>query len=297
MSDNDRSNLTMCPNTDYFELYSDKVGTRFAIWVTTPPLYKFEDEHYPVMYLTDGNANGPLTTAVSYSLMTDPEQPIKPYLQVSVGYIGEEAKNNQITRARDLVPPNEPFPPQLVAHVQSRVDAGMQSTQQMEEFLNNVKNGCADKFLNFFELELHSEILKRYRAEPLGAALFGHSYGGLFSLFALVSNSKLFETYCAASPGISTENSVVYSMYETLVRSVQGSSLRKRKLHMVINELETTGPSENYRALGREFLRFIDLLRTEPMPNLVLTTALIPGENHMSGVIDAYRSFVRTCYT
>ncbi|WP_309141910.1 hypothetical protein [Actinosynnema pretiosum] len=38
----------------------------------------------------------------------DPVQRIKPYIQVSVGYAGEEAAEWASPRNRDLVPPGEP---------------------------------------------------------------------------------------------------------------------------------------------------------------------------------------------
>lgn len=295
MKESDRTNLTMCPRTEYFEINSTSVGSRLAIWVTLPPLYLFEDKSYPVLYLTDGNANGAITSSMGYALMTDMDHPSNHYIQVSVGYTGEEAKLNQITRCRDLVPPQEPFPPQIVGHVQARVDAGHQTRSQMNSFLKNVKNGKADRFLSFFEKELHHEILKRYRSTNDSTGLFGHSFGGLFSLYALVCDSPVFDFYCAASPGVNTAESIIYKKYFELAGK-GGENRPARKLHMVANEGELTGSSENYRMLGREFFSFIDILRQNPLSNLTVTSAVIPGENHMSGMIDAYRSFVRACY-
>ena len=67
-------------------------------------------------------------------------------------------------------------------------------------------------------------------------------------------------------------------------------------MHVVANELEMTGPIELYRAIGNGYLSFVDMVRRDTWPGLEMTSSITPGETHFSGVFDAYRSFLRSCY-
>lgn len=59
--------------------------------------------------------------------------------------------------------------------------------------------GGADKFLSFLDKELIPYINKKYLTSG-NNALFGHSLGGLFATYALLTNPQVFDTYIAADP-------------------------------------------------------------------------------------------------
>lgn len=125
--------------------------------------------------------------------------------------------------------------------------------------------------------------------------LFGYSQGGMVTLYALAGGSALFSTFGAACPAIMTPDSTIFPLYSALVDSERGQG-RPRRLHVTMNAVEIAGDLALYRLMGRECLRFIDLVRRSPLPGLALTTAVIAEETHFSGVFDAYRSFLRIFY-
>ncbi|MFE7572255.1 hypothetical protein ACFU76_35830 [Streptomyces sp. NPDC057539] len=94
-------------NTDNFETRSSG-GHDYGVWVTTPPRYDPAAAQAPVVYVLDGNWAVGLTAPLIVTQL-DPMQPIQPYVQVSVGYAGEEAEHWERLRNRDLVPPGEPI--------------------------------------------------------------------------------------------------------------------------------------------------------------------------------------------
>ena len=108
------------------------------------------------------------------------------------------------------------------------------------------------------------------------------------------SGATLFNRFGASSPAIIVPDSQVYALYEELC---QKGAQRDVRLHLTVNDTEGSGPNEIYRALSVEYLKFIDMLKRRPLPGLRMTTATIVGETHGSGIVDAYRSFVRACYS
>lgn len=215
---------------------------------------------------------------------------------MSIGYTAAEATNQIVLRNRDLVPPGEGVPDFMPAHIRRRlgVDSGAVAESVVDDFFSQQRNARADNFLTFIERELHPAISERYRFRVDDVGLFGYSYGGLFTLFALTSGSTLFSRFGACSPGVLLPDSRIYELYETLLARSEGR--QTRHLHMTVNNYEMLGPSRFYRHLTIEFLRFLDVVTERPLPGMRVTTELITGESHASGLVDAYRSFLRTCY-
>ena len=151
---------TMLPATRYFEVESPSVGARFGVWVTTPPRYDAEpDAMYPVIYQPDANVAVPLTAPVASLLRDDPINPIRPFIQVSVGYVGQDATRGLAVRARDLVPPGEPLSIGVdESSMRELVRAGMLDAEGADLYLHYLRNPAADKFLTFMTEELHPLI-------------------------------------------------------------------------------------------------------------------------------------------
>ncbi|WP_258286092.1 alpha/beta hydrolase-fold protein, partial [Escherichia coli] len=63
-----------------------------------------------------------------------------------------------------------------------------------------MRTGGADAFLHFVTTTLRSAVAQRCRVDPARQALFGHSFGGLFVLYALAHRPDAFSHWIAASP-------------------------------------------------------------------------------------------------
>lgn len=78
--------------------------------------------------------------------------------------------------------------------------------------------GEADVFLDFIQTEVirivETELFRDTLLDPQRRGLFGHSYGGLFSLNALFTKPELFSFVTAASPSISWSNYSLVSFQE-----------------------------------------------------------------------------------
>ena len=274
-------------STDYFELESASVGSTFAVWVTTSPTYAQDDQDVPVLYVTDGNLSVGLTAPLAV-MQNDPMLPIAPYLQVTVGYAGDDTADWTHVRNRDLVPPGEPMAPDMRASLEMAVERGLMTQEQVDAYLARLANTRADLFLAFLTDELHPEIRSRYRVADSGHGLFGYSYGGLFTLYALLTGCPLFERYGAGSPGLVSPDSTVLEL------AAAPPDLKGSRLHLTVNEAEMLGELPIYRSLGRSFLQLVDALSTTES-GLEVTTAVLQ-ETHVTGLQASFLSFVRALY-
>ncbi|MER8261775.1 alpha/beta hydrolase [Streptomyces albidoflavus] len=271
-------------HTDYFEMRSSG-GHDYGIWVTTPPNYDPAAEHVPVVYVLDGNWTVGLTAPLIVT-QVDPLQPILPYVQVSVGYAGEEAEHWERLRNRDLVPPGEPVAKEFIDAVESTVEAGTKTREQADAYLAELNDSRADMFLNFLTDDLHPRIERDYGTAPSGHGLFGYSYGGLFSLYAWLAGSTLFESIGAGSPGIINEESQVLARLREM-----GATLPAIKLHLTLNEKEVLGDLAVYQNLSKNAASFLHHLTARNGP---VTSALM-RETHVTGLQASFLSYLRTC--
>ncbi|MFB6722348.1 alpha/beta hydrolase [Kribbella sp. NPDC056345] len=274
-------------NTDYFELDSVAVGGRFAVWVTTSPNYAEDEARYPALYVTDGNFSVGQTAPLAV-MQGDVLLPIAPYLQVTVGYTGAEADEWSRVRNRDLVPPGEPLPPDMRATLALAVERGAMTQAEVDAYLAELATARADAFLTFLTDELHPEVCRRYRVAPAGHGLFGYSYGGLFTLFALLTGCPLFSKYGAGSPGVASFDSKVLEL------AAAQPDLSGARLHVTVNEAELTGQLPIYRMLGRGSMQLVDSLRASETG--VTLTAAVLRETHATGLQASFLSFMRACY-
>jgi predicted alpha/beta superfamily hydrolase len=76
------------------------------------------------------------------------------------------------------------------------------------------KSAEAEAFLSFVAGELVPYIEKNYRTRPY-RLLVGHSFGGLFAVYAMIARPRLFNAYIAADPSLYWNNQAVVERAET----------------------------------------------------------------------------------
>jgi len=271
-------------DTDYFEMRSSG-GHDYGAWVTTPPGYDPATTNAPVVYVLDGNfAVG--QTAPLIVTQRDPMQPVLPYIQVSIGYAGEEAQHWARLRNRDLVPPGEPIAQEFIDAVEMGYQAGAMTREECDAYLDELRDTHADAFLSFLTAELHPRIERDYGTATSGHGLFGYSYGGLFSLYAWLTGSTLFESIGAGSPGVASEESQVFALLEEL-----DESPRTAKLHVTINNRELLGDLAIYQTISRNAATVLHRL-TSRSANV---TSAVLRETHVTGLQASFLSYLRTC--
>lgn len=137
---------------------------------------------YPALYMLDGNAA--MATLSQEDLARLYASGNSPVL-VGIGY-DVASRHDVVARAYDYTPPV------LNAHGETLEDV----------IERGRKGGGADRFLDLVEQQIRPAVEGKAMLDPARQTLWGHSYGGLFTLYALVSRPALFQRYVAGDPTV-----------------------------------------------------------------------------------------------
>lgn len=289
---------TLLPNTKYFEFDSKCVGSTLAIWVTTPSGYdESVERQYPVIFTPDGGLMAPISIPFVAALSGgstggDVVNPVKPYIQVTIGYCGPEDFS---FRLRDLLPKDEPVPDYLQAVAEKFVTTGAWTREMADHAMKMVKQSpAAENFLSFIIKELLPEIASRWRVDSASTGFFGDSYGGLFAVWMALQRPAEIPIIGAGSPGIASAESKVFDLLKA--EQIAQSDYSGRHLHISYPSREFEAPTY-FQTAAQQYIRFLSEFYSNPLPGLKLTTHIVPYESHLTGLMPNFFSFLRACYS
>lgn len=154
---------------------------RIFVWQPEPR----PREPLPVLYLLDGNGMFPIAAAALALQSRRAERTgVAPSIVVGIGYPNSHWIDAR-RRTYDYTPP---------------IAAGRLAQRPGNREWG--ETGGADLFLDFIQHELAPAISNEFAIDPDRSALFGHSFGGLFALHALLTRPALVRSTIAASPSI-----------------------------------------------------------------------------------------------
>jgi predicted alpha/beta superfamily hydrolase len=105
-----------------------------------------------------------------------------------------------------------------------------------------------DGYINFFETELMPHVDNKYRTAPF-KVLFGASNSGFFSVYTLLNNPLLFNSYFASSPSIM----VMPAVLQQKIKSGPLKTLKEnRSLHIIYSD------DEEMTEIVSEFSRVVE---------------------------------------
>lgn len=112
----------------------------------------------------------------------------------------------QLTRNRRARPDGTRDAEAVVIGIGYPVDGPYDMAARADDYtlapLPNGRGVVADRFLDFIEHDLQPWLARQLPVDPERQTLFGHSYGGLLTLYAMLTRAHLFRRYVAASPSI-----------------------------------------------------------------------------------------------
>jgi len=213
---------------------------------------------YPVLYVLDANAVfGTAAEAVNVQGRRSDKTGVAPALVVGIGYSSEE-----------------PFPPDR--HYDFTLDsdpAVLPSHPRGEQW---PPQGGARQFLRFLERCLKPEIARSYAVDAARQTLFGHSLGGLFTLYALFASPGAFRTYIAGSPSIHWNKSSLLA--EEAAFAARGKADEELRLLIAVGSLE-----ENHKSRMVDHARELsERLAALNRPGLRVEYRSFEDDNHVS---------------
>jgi len=238
-------------------LDSKVMGESRTLLISTPASYGRGDESYPVLYMTDGEAQflhtrGTVDFLARNGLMPD-------LIVVAVP---------NTDRARDLSPTR--------ATIRRRDGA-------VEEQPNT---GGGPRFLEFFERELIPYVESHYRTRPY-RIFAGHSLGGLFALEALAEKPLLFHAVIAVSPALGWEQDWAITRLESFVAQKQEAA---RTLVVTMANEEAGDPKPN------RLDRLEAILVVGRPTGLTWHVLRMPEEDHGTVVLKSHLEALRLIY-
>ncbi len=165
-------------NTEVREISSVINGVDYKLYISVPESYEKSTKSYPVVYFLDADYSFALAKNITDHLSE--RNHLKEVILVGIAYTGE--KNYRVNRTRDYTPTNT-------------------STGGYSKEIQETHSGGGVEFLKFIETELIPFVNLEFRTTD-EKIITGHSYGGLFASWVLLTNPDLFDSYLIVSPSI-----------------------------------------------------------------------------------------------
>jgi hypothetical protein len=231
---------------------SAAAGRDFDLYIHLPSDYdQLKSKKYPAIYILDGQWDFKLMDSVLGGLVYDKFVP--EMILVGITYPGENPDYNTL-RAMDLTPVAVP----------------------------DVKgSGNGPNFLKCLKTEVIPFIEANYRADPSRRMLQGSSYGGLFTLYALLADPGLFSAYMSASPAVPFAGGFAFKQEAEYARTHKELPA---KLFLAVGGAE---------GLAAPVQTFMQTLQSRGYRGLKLETRVIEGERHAGNKPEAYNRGLR----
>lgn len=140
--------------------------------------------------------------------------------------------------------------------------------------------GGADLFLTFIEEELKPLIEQEISIDRNRQTLFGHSLGGLFTLYTMFTKRQAFQVYAAGSPSIWWKNRFLFSLAERFAKEAQDSTSEPLQTSLLIGI-----GSEEKAEMIVDAKEMHDRLSSSNIPGLQVQYRCFDEENHLSVIL------------
>jgi uncharacterized protein len=271
---------------EYFDIESAVVEDTYRIFVAKPPFMPL-GTRCPAIYTLDGNSTFSLVMGIQRTLAWGAEAPAA-YV-IGVGYPTENGFLEAASKR------NRDYPP---------TDGG----EYGRAILGLTTAPGAAAFHRFLSEELRPALDTRYAIDHADATLIGHSLGGLFGAWALLTMPSTFRRYILGSPTISWNSEEVWQWEQQCADTQRDLSA---EVFLSAGELETPEAARRnalHIALGNPMLRpeierivtwydqhgwprtaqlaplFAEQLRSRNFPSLRINCDNMSGETHLSVV-------------
>jgi len=190
--------LYSMPGTQVIPIKDTISDKQYELLIKLPASYeKNKDKNYPVIYFTDAVEHIALLSSASYMIWRD-----------DVILVG-------ISWQKDI---SEDLRQQYGVHVSRFMDYTFKKTINPRH--PKIKFGLADKHLAFIRKDVFKFVESNYRTEPNNRTYFGFSAGGIFGVYALMTQPDSFKNYILGSP-LDEEIPTLFAQQHAALRNPQ----------------------------------------------------------------------------
>lgn len=248
--------------TAVHELSVPGTDRRYPVWVSVPASYADSDRTYPVVFVTDAGYSFPLARSIR-NVLGQSGRNIEDF--ILVGLPPQQGLTSKESRSRDYTPSNPLLDP----------------TRSKDDYSAS-HYGEAASYRDYIERQVFPLVAKHYRADMGRKVFAGHSLGGLFGSYVLLTKPEMFQSYILGSPSLWFDKREILK-YEAAY--AKHHTDLKAKVMMYIGMYETTGPGPRYfkdADMVGDMQTFERRLTARKYPNLSVGTEVIAEEDHLT---------------
>jgi uncharacterized protein len=246
-------------------------GKTYQLFVSLPKKYNPHDTtRYPVLYFLDGYYSFPIIAPTHVAL--DYENGIENVIIVSIADSVLGLSKWYLSRLTDLTP-------SFNASDDSSVLA------QMDLPPGIIKSGGGADFLKTLRADIIPSIDKQYKTTN-DRGIAGHSLGGLFAAYCLVTAPDLFNRYGINSPSFWWDKKKIFAMEKSF--SEKNKSLKAR-VFMSAGSLEV--------GIVPDMNSFADSLKKHNYEGLEISSNIFDNETHSSVIPAMISRNLRALYS
>jgi predicted alpha/beta superfamily hydrolase len=173
--------------------------------------------------------------------------------------------------------------------------------------------GGADAFFDFLTQELKPEMERRFTINPHKQSLFGHSYGGLFTLYAFLTKPVVFDNYVISSPSMWFSGGYLFDLVDQYIANNRNQTLPQPTQLLIsvggaeqsLLPSELSLPDETQKNLlkhrqNRKMVeystRLFDKLKQANIHNLQLNYTIYPNQSHKTVAIVALQAGMQAAF-
>ncbi|MBL8261049.1 MAG: alpha/beta hydrolase [Xanthomonadaceae bacterium] len=251
------------PNTHVHRVPNTATGRPYEVWVDLPPSYFENDRPYPVVFTTDADYGFPLIRSLRRRVGSKGRN-IEDFVLVGLSYgIGEQSMPS---KRRDYTP-SDPF--------------ARPGTRPSNAYNHDDTYGEAAAYRDYLERDVFPLVAARYRVDMRRKVYVGHSLGGLFGGYVLLTKPAMFSHYILGSPSLWFDRRMLFDLEAT--QATQRRDLQAQ-VFLSIGAFETTGPDPRHLSTDMvgDMARFERTLRSRRYPGLRIESEVLPDEDHLT---------------
>ena len=243
-------------NAEMRDLHSGITGADYRLYIGLPRGYETSERRYPVLYLLDADYSFLIVRNIVEHFTDRGNLP--PMIVIGIAYPKgiEDPAYYRRNRTRDYTPTHT-------------LEGGYGPAFQRF-------SGGGPAFRDFLGDELIPFVDGEYRTTAT-RGLSGHSYGGLFTSFVMLTRPELFSRYLIVSPSYWYDEGVIFELEETYAAAHDDLAA-----HAVFTVGAFENQPENGRAMVDDMLRLRDRIAGRGFAGFSSTVQVFEGETHNS---------------
>lgn len=256
MKQTEKRSAFAIPGAEQWTVISNR-GASYRIMVYKPEV-PAPETGFPVIYMLDANsAFGSMAETVR--LQTRGPHMLEPAVVVGIGYDTDQPfETNRRFYDYTVYADKTELP--------NRKDGSEWPT-----------TGGADVFLTFIEEELKPLIEQEISIDRNRQTLFGHSLGGLFTLYTMFTKRQVFQVYAAGSPSIWWKNQFLFPLAERFAKEAKESTAEPMQTSLLIGI-----GSEEKAEMVVDAKEMYERLSSSNIPGLQVQYRCFDDEGHLS---------------